>query len=110
MDALYGTVVDLRQVPPGKSMINPGDPPFFTGLKTDDPNHPIFLMNGTQKLDGMTWINVVFSHMVIQYTGGYVALQNVKFVDCTFELTDSAQGDTFANFVALELPELTISG
>lgn len=110
LDALYGTVFDLRKVPPGVSIISPGNPPFFTGLRTDDPSHPIFLMNGTQKLDGMDWINVVFSHMVIQYTGGYVVLQNVKFVDCTFELTDAPEGDTFANYVALDLPELTISG
>jgi hypothetical protein len=70
----------------------------------------IFVENGTQLLDNMAWINVVFSHMHIRYAGGYVMLKNVRFVDCTFELVGAPQSDKLANYVALELSELTISG
>jgi hypothetical protein len=109
-DVSYGLVIDLKNVPPGQSILAPGDPPFFSGVKTDNPDRPIFMMNGTQPLDNMDWINVVFSHMHIRYSGGHVTLQNVRFVDCTFDFAQSAQSDQLANYVALELPAITIKG
>jgi len=102
-----GLVVDLRNVPPGISIIGPGEPPIFSGVKTDNPDRPVFLTNGTQKLDNLSWVNVVFSNMLVQYSGGFVELSNVKFANCRFELLPSPRSDDFADYVAMGLSQLS---
>jgi hypothetical protein len=43
----------------------------------------------TQKLDGITWIDVSFKNSVIIYDGGPTYMSNVTFVDCTFQMSPS---------------------
>jgi hypothetical protein len=42
--------------------------------------------NCDQVLDGMSFRDVTFHHSSIHYYGAKVQLQNVRFIDCTFEL------------------------
>jgi len=38
----------------------------------------------TQKLDGIFWVDVTFDHCEINYDGGSLFLQSVRFIQCTF--------------------------
>ena len=67
------------------------------------------MINGTQQLDGLKFVNMVFVNMHIVYYGGPVLLDNVKFVDCTFEFSPNKYGEQLANGVALALPHISIT-
>lgn len=41
----------------------------------------------TQKLDGITWIDVAFKHSIVIYDGGPVYMTRVTFVDCEFRIS-----------------------
>jgi len=43
----------------------------------------------SQKLDGITWIDVRFEDCSIEYDGGPLTLANVSFVNCSFSLLGS---------------------
>ena len=47
-------------------------------------------------LDNQTWRNVVVRNVNIIYDGGPTNLQNVYFVDCTFEVRKTPDGEKFA--------------
>lgn len=69
----------------------------------------IILMNAGQTLDGIIWRNVIFVNMRIKYLSGSLSLQNVKFVNCTFQLPDDPDGSRIADYAALAPSEkLTI--
>lgn len=108
IDNVRQAVVDLREVPPGVSALVLG-PPGPPGIIANS-ELPVFVINGTQRLDGLTLINVVFSNMLIKYSGGPITLQNVKFVDCRFEFSVGANPDALADYVALDLPSLKVRG
>jgi hypothetical protein len=56
---------------------------------------------GTQPLDGMNWVNVLFIDAHIVYNGGPVTLHNVRFVNCTFSVPDSIRGDSLLDAAIL---------
>ena len=64
---------------------------------------------GTQLLDGIHWHNTVFIGTHIRYDGGEVELQNVTFVNCTFDVLPNDRGVQFVDYAALDTPNLTIS-
>ena len=102
-----GAVIDLRNLPPGVSALSPGTAPFFSGIKSDSSSREVFLMNGTQSLDNQSWAYVVFSNMVVQYSGGSLDISNAKFVNCRFDLTPASSSDRFADYIALGLPKFS---
>jgi hypothetical protein len=105
-----GIVWDFKNLPPGKNAIAPLQIPFLSkGVVNDNPESPVFLINGTQQLDGLKFVNMVFVNMHIVYYGGPVLLDNVKFVDCTFEFSPNKYGEQLANGVALALPHISIT-
>jgi hypothetical protein len=61
-----------------------------------------------QTLDGIRWEDVTFFNMKIRYLGGELALQNVKFVNCAFELPGTPNGLRFAETVALAASSLNL--
>jgi hypothetical protein len=66
-------------------------PAVFIGMVPD----------ATQTLDGIHWVNgVTFVNMRIRYNGGEVELNNVRFVNCIFELPPSNRGAQLALAVA----------
>lgn len=66
------------------------------------------LFNVTQTLDGIEWKNVVFFNAHIKYGGGDLILENVRFVNCTFDVPVDMRGAEFADYVALEENRLKI--
>jgi hypothetical protein len=60
-----------------------------------------------QTLDGITWKNVTFVNTHISYDGGDLHLENVRFVNCTFEAPANKQGTQFARFAVLVEPSFT---
>jgi hypothetical protein len=61
----------------------------------------INVIDGRQSLDGFIWDNVTFVNMKIRYTGGTALLNNVRFVNCSFDLPPDNNGTSLANYVAL---------
>jgi hypothetical protein len=68
----------------------------------------VFIRGGMQKLDGFQWKHVTFIGAHIAYKGGEVKLENVTFVNCTFDLPKDQRGSKVAQYVALSLPSLEI--
>lgn len=61
---------------------------------------------GTQTLDGIKWHGVTFIGSRISYQDGYTELENVRFVNCTFEVPHgSLQGQHFLEMATLNLPK-----
>jgi hypothetical protein len=52
---------------------------------------------GQQKLDGAYWRNFVFEKTTIIYNGGPMALENVIFINCTFQMNQTPQTDKLSN-------------
>ena len=65
------------------------------------------LRDGKQKLDGAFWKDVVFENMQIEYDGGPMALQNVRFIGCTFRMKYTPRADKLADLI---LDQNQISG
>lgn len=60
--------------------------------------------NGRQKLDGVYWKNGTFNNSVVEYDGGPMVLENVKFVNCTFIMKYSVRSDKFDNVLLAQNP------
>ena len=52
--------------------------------------------DASQTLDGTHWLGVTFVNMRIRYKGGEVELQNVRFINCTFEFSNDPRAVEFA--------------
>ena len=46
----------------------------------------VIVRNFSQKLDGITWIDVRFENCTIKYDGGPLTLFDVVFVGCSFAI------------------------
>ena len=67
-----------------------------------------FVEGGTHTLDGIVWDHDTFVRSRIQYHGGLVSLTKILFVDCTFQILDTPQGDQVINFAISRVPHLSI--
>jgi hypothetical protein len=69
------------------------------------PNLPIIqrlvFRGGRQKLDNAIWKDMVFEDQEIEYDGGPMAMQNVRFINCTFKMRYSARASDFANLARI---------
>ncbi len=59
------------------------------------------------KLDGMKLKNIIFKDTKIIYEGGPVEMENVYFVNCTFEVSKKPNGKNFASTVLASAPATT---
>jgi hypothetical protein len=89
----------ISSVPPGFSGVHIGEMgrrgPFHY-LRDSLISGPNAIAMGTEKgfvLDGFYLDNVVFENANIIYKGGPVVLQNVRFVNCTFDVRRSPQSE-----------------
>lgn len=104
----YGMVVDLRDLRQEWSAFPFDNTSRIPGVINDNADFPIFVINGTVDLDGREFVNVVFSNMLIRYSGGLAILKNVRFVSCKFQLQGGTPIDELLNYVALGLSEFKI--
>jgi len=75
-------------------------PPLQRKLSDEISIQQSIIYGGTQPLDGIHWVNVVFVGTRIRYEGGEADLRKVRFVNCTFDLPPSAAGNQLAEYVA----------
>ncbi len=66
---------------PGTVRAPSGFPSILSTLVSDSK-----MSNTRAKLDDTHWRNVVFTNVVIEYGGGPIELENVRFVNCTFRM------------------------
>jgi hypothetical protein len=64
--------------------------------------------NYPQTLDGYYWKNVAFVNPRIKSHGGPLHLENVAFVNCTFEVEGDSSGARVLQYAALDDKELAI--
>jgi hypothetical protein len=62
----------------------------------------------SQDLDGVIWKDVTFVNTHILYNGGDVELQNVKFINCTFDAPINEHGERLLQYAAVLEPSLSI--
>ncbi len=85
----------------------------FVYQKMNEPinrtmGHPYLLIHNAQgsgevNLDGFWLRNVIFEGVRIHYAGGPLILENVSFLNCTFDVTNTPSGEHFIS-VALSSP------
>ncbi len=78
-----------------------------TNLRAPSVNG-LTLIGPRQILDGIEWKNVTFVNVHIVYAGGPLMLENVRFVNCTFEVPHNQQGIDVVDYAALSASSLTI--
>jgi hypothetical protein len=59
---------------------------------------------GRQRLDGVYWKNFSFTNVEIEYDGGPMRLENVKFINCTFKMKYSDLSDKFDDALLAQNP------
>jgi hypothetical protein len=66
-------------------------------------NLPVFTnvaaTNGGQKLDGVYWKNSVFINVRVEYDGGPMILDNVRFINCVFVMKYTPPAEQFADLI-----------
>jgi hypothetical protein len=66
------------------------------------------IINAQIPLDGVRWHDVTFVNSHVIYRGGFTELQNVRFVNCTFEVPPTQAGVKVVDYAALDRGQLTI--
>jgi hypothetical protein len=91
-------LVDYRSALSPTHNLSPATPskPQNTGLPLAARNS---FNGGTQKLDGLHWKDSLFENMQVEYDGGPIELENVRFINCTFIMKYSPRAETFADMV-----------
>jgi len=62
------------------------------------------LTDTRQRLDGVYWKNYTFTNVEIEYDGGPMRLENVKFINCTFKMKYSTLSDKFDDALLAQNP------
>src|ERR1700676_2418300 len=79
-----------------------------TRVSTVETNLGVTITNCPQILDGFTWRNVVFINSHISYKGGPVILDNVTFLNCTFQTERNDEGIRLLQYAALDENNLQV--
>jgi hypothetical protein len=113
--SVQAATVDKSRLPgsvliavPTEKPFNFLESPFFRVLSTAPSINDVGFMSGNQILDGFHWNRDVFVNTVIHYDGGEVELNNTRFVNCTFQMSDNPRSDKIATYVTLEQTYLKI--
>jgi hypothetical protein len=68
----------------------------------------VVLDGGAMVLDGLYLKRVVFRNTHILYRGGALAMDNVYFVNCTFDVIQKSQGQNFARAILSPNPSISL--
>jgi hypothetical protein len=82
--------------------------PFIRRLANGPSIQGVGFMNASQTLDGFHWDDVAFVSTLIRYEGGEVELRNARFINCTFQMSDSPRTAKVASYIVLDQPYLKI--
>jgi hypothetical protein len=100
-----GAVFDASAIPEGASLFVA---PSASAALNKITVFGIVVLARTQKLDGISWKDVTFVNTHILYGGGDVNLQNVKFINCTFETQPTDHGERLLQYAAVSENSLSI--
>jgi hypothetical protein len=73
-------------------------------------NEVLAAVGGTEVLDGMEFRNVIFRGVHIVYFGGPVIMENVRFMNCNFEMKAVPNARSLALAILAPTPSTTLSG
>lgn len=76
-------------------------PPATRSIRDNVLVEDLTIAGASQTLDGIRWHNVTFIGTRVLYAKGPLDLENVHFVNCTFELPPDDRGARLADAVAL---------
>jgi hypothetical protein len=93
-----GAVFNGSEIPEGTSLLNPKTNSI--ALNQNEVSGLIIIARN-QTLDGIIWKNVTFVNTHVVYAGGEVTLENVKFINCTFDSPATKQGSQVIEYAAL---------
>jgi len=96
---VHGDVFTSTAPPLLSSNVVISGPAVFIGMVPD----------ASQTLDGIHWIDgVTFINMRIRYNGGETELNNVWFVNCTFEFANNPRGVQLASAIATTKEQIAV--
>jgi hypothetical protein len=97
-----GSGLDCRSRRPNEDVFVSPSPP---SIESNPLMTNFIILGGTQSLDFFKWKNMTFVNTHIKYAGHPVLLENVRFVNCTFEVPADALGMRLTEYAALEPKE-----
>lgn len=100
-----GAVIDGSELEAGLELLRPRT----TFAQGGNSISGLVLKGVTQSLDGAEWKDVVFVNARVRYRGGPMKLDHVRFVNCTFEVSQSDGGTQFAKNVTMGTETSTIA-
>lgn len=100
-----GTVLNGSENPEGTNLLNPKTNSI--ALNKNEVSGLIIIARN-QTLDGIIWKNITFVNTHIIYAGGEVTLENVQFINCTFESPATKQGSQIVEYAALAESSLRV--
>jgi hypothetical protein len=99
------SLVDYRSsLPLDKTQVNSSPPVLTSRLTLVDGGRFDGNARGRQKLDGVHWRNFTFTNMLIEYDGGPMVLENVTFINCTFEMRYSIRSGKVQDMLLAQNP------
>jgi hypothetical protein len=96
-----GSGLDCRSRRPNEDVFISPSP----SIETNPQMMNFIILGGTQSLDFFKWKNMTFVNTHIKYAGHAVVLENVRFVNCTFDVPADTLGMRLTEYAALEPKE-----
>ena len=76
-------------------------PPARRSLEDNVAVEKLTIAGALQTLDGIRWTNVTFVGTRVKYAKGPLDMENVRFVNCTFDFPADESGSRLSNAIAL---------
>jgi acyl dehydratase len=76
-------------------------PPVRRSLEDNVAVEKLTIAGASQTLDGIRWTNVTFVGTRVKYAKGPLDMENVRFVNCTFDFPADESGSRLSNAIAL---------
>ena len=76
-------------------------PPARRSLEDNVAVEKLTIAGASQTLDGIRWTDVTFVGTRVKYAKGQLDMENVRFVNCTFDFPADAGGSRLSNAIAL---------
>ena len=76
-------------------------PPARRSLEDNVAVEKLTIAGASQTLDGIRWTDVTFVGTRVKYAKGQLDMENVRFVNCTFDFPADESGSRLSNAIAL---------
>lgn len=96
--ALGGDTLDATRLAATAEIVVP---PARRSLEDNVAVEKLTIAGASQTLDGIRWTDVTFVGTRVKYAKGQLDMENVRFVNCTFDFPADAGGSRLSNAIAL---------